>query len=283
MILHGMNVVNDVVQHLNPGQIQVIAMDQPLFAIAKQIQWNNSNTHGEDHYVVMFGGLHIEMAVMKCIGEWLNGSGWVTALVNAGIASVGTAESFLKVSHVARTRHAHEVIAAAMYVLQQTAFEEYKESVQESEQPLDFTAWCNKMKSNQPQFCFWSQVLNLELLVLEIVRTIRDGDFDQYVQSLARIMPWMFALDRVNYARWLSVHVRDMSSLSLTHPSVYQQFTSGAFVVNKSARAFSSIALDHAHEQANASIKGDGGAVGLTENPHALRRWMIGGPSSQEW
>ena len=226
----------------------------------------------------MFGGLHIEMAVMKCIGEWLNGSGWVTALVNAGIASVGTAESFLKVSHVARTRHAHEVTAAAMYALQQTAFEEYKESVQESEQPLDFTVWCNKMKSNQPQFCFWSQVLKLELLVLEIVRTIRDGDFDQYVQSLARIMPWMFALDHVNYARWLSVHVRDMSSLSLTHPSVYQHFTSGAFVVNKSARAFSSIALDHAHEQANASIKGDGGAVGLTENPHALRRWMIGGP-----
>ena len=163
MILHGMNVVNDVVQHLNPGQIPVIAMDQPLFAIAKQIQWNNSNAHGEDHYVDMFGGLHIEMAVMKCIGEWLNGSGWVTALVNAGITSVGTAESFLKVSYVARTRHAHEVTAAAMYVLQQTAFEEYKESVQESEKPLDFTAWCNKMKSNQPQFCFWSQVLKLEL------------------------------------------------------------------------------------------------------------------------
>ncbi len=52
MILHGMNVANDVVQHLNPGQIPIIAMDQPLFAIAKQIQWNNPNTLGEDHYVV---------------------------------------------------------------------------------------------------------------------------------------------------------------------------------------------------------------------------------------
>ena len=117
MILHGMNVANDVVQHLNPGQIPIIAMDQPLFAIAKQIQWNNPNTLGEDHYVVMFGGLHIEMAATKCIGEWLNGSGWVTALVNAGIANAGTAESFLKVSHVARTRHAHKITAAAMYVL----------------------------------------------------------------------------------------------------------------------------------------------------------------------
>ncbi|KAK0044996.1 Pinin [Biomphalaria pfeifferi] len=37
------------------------------------------------------------------------------------------------------------------------------------------------------------------------------------------------------------------------------------------------MALDQAHERNNAIIKGEGGAVGLTENPLALRRWMIGG------
>jgi len=36
--------------------------------------------------------------------------------------------------------------------------------------------------------------------------------------------------------------------------------------------------LDQAHEQINALVKGDGGAVGLTENPGALRRWMVEGP-----
>lgn len=61
---------------------------------------------------------------------------------------------------------------------------------------------------------------------------------------------------------------------------MFQQFTSGSFVVHKTKRPFSSIALDHAHEQENASIKGDGGAVGLTENPAALRRWMISGPET---
>ena len=38
------------------------------------------------------------------------------------------------------------------------------------------------------------------------------------------------------------------------------------------------MAIDQAHEQNNAMVKGDGGAVGLTENPSALRRWMISGP-----
>ena len=34
----------------------------------------------------------------------------------------------------------------------------------------------------------------------------------------------------------------------------------------------------HAHEQVNAGVKGEGGAVCLTENPAALRRWMVAGP-----
>ena len=38
------------------------------------------------------------------------------------------------------------------------------------------------------------------------------------------------------------------------------------------------MAIDQAHEQANAIIKGDGGAIGVTEDPSALRRWMIAGP-----
>ncbi len=48
--------------------------------------------------------------------------------------------------------------------------------------------------------------------------------------------------------------------------------------MKKTTRAFSAIAIDQAHEQNNASVKGDGGAVGLTENPAALRRWMVSGP-----
>jgi len=39
------------------------------------------------------------------------------------------------------------------------------------------------------------------------------------------------------------------------------------------------MAIDQAHEQANAVIKGDSGAVGITEDPSALRRWMVAGPA----
>ena len=69
-----------------------------------------------------------------------------------------------------------------------------------------------------------------------------------------------------------------MCELPHKHPDVHTQFCSGSFVVHKTKKYFSSIALDHAHEQVNARVKGEGGAVGLTENPAALRRWMVAGP-----
>ena len=278
MVGHGMSVVKDAIQHVNPGQTPVIVMDQPLFALAKQIQWSMPETHGENLLVVIFGALHIEMVAFKALGELLDGSGWVSALVNADIATPGTAESFLKAGHLARTRRAHQVTAAALFALMHLAYEKYKETLPTPCVPLEFMAWHDKMASDQPQFAFWLQVLELEVLVLEIVRALREGDFLSYVQSVAALVPPMFALDHTNYARWLPVHIRDMASLESNHPTVYQKFLSGAFVVNKTRNPFSSIALDHAHEQENASIKGEGGAVGLTESPSALRRWMIGGP-----
>ena len=38
MIKHSMTVVQAATQHLNPGQVPIITADQPLYAIAKQIQ-----------------------------------------------------------------------------------------------------------------------------------------------------------------------------------------------------------------------------------------------------
>ena len=56
-------------------------------------------------------------------------------------------------------------------------------------------------------------------------------------------------------------------TLEKKHPQVAQEFQNGKFVAHKSSRQFSAVAIDQAHEQANAVIKGDGGAIGVTEDP----------------
>src|SRR6218665_1990072 len=67
----------------------------------------------------------------------------------------------------------------------------------------------------------------------------------------------------------MSVHVRDMLCITETHPDIESEFAKGKF---------SAISIDQAHEQLNAMIKGDGGAIGITENEATLSRWVIVGP-----
>jgi len=98
------------------------------------------------------------------------------------------------------------------------------------------------------------------------------------MDTLQTLAPWFFALDHAHYARWLPVHLRDMLSLEEQHPPIYQKFVQGHFAVSKSNRKFSCISIDQAHEQLNATIKGEGGAIGLTENEAALARWATAGP-----
>ena len=122
MVKHGMDVQRQSTEFLNPGQIPVTAIDAPLYALAKLVQWKWPNTHGEDKCVVMMGGLYIEMAIWSTIGDYLEASGWTTALTQAGVASSGTADSFLKASHLSRTRRGHQISALALAKLQEDAF-----------------------------------------------------------------------------------------------------------------------------------------------------------------
>ncbi|KAK3753824.1 hypothetical protein QZH41_005372 [Actinostola sp. cb2023] len=224
----------------------------------------------------MFGGLHIEMAFLKAIGGWLEDSGWVAAIVDANVASSGTAESFIKATSVTRSRRAHQVTASSLYILLNKAYSMYIEGVDDD--ALLFDDWCHKQAIAVPQFQYWYTTLQLELLLLTFLRSLRQANFTLYIEALSKMMPWFFALNHTNYARWLPVHLRDMYSLKQAAPEVASHFEKGFFTVHKSPRSFSAIAIDHAHEQNNAIVKGDGGAVGLTENPVALRRWMTSGP-----
>ena len=279
MIQHSIKIIQSAVKHVNPSQVPVIAFDQPLFAIAKQLQLTNGNEFGEDKFVFMLGGLHIEMSFLNVLGKWLTESGWAEMIINAEVARSGVADSFLKGKLVTRTRRAHQVTAACLHTLMTNAYKaDTEDATLENIECPSFKEWREKQESKSPHFLYWSRVLDLQLCLLRLVRSFREGNFKLYIESIKEMLPWVFALDHQNYARWLSVHLRDMLELSQKHPDIHQEFTRGSFVVHKTQKPFPSIALDHAHEQVNAVVKGEGGAVGLTDSPDALLRWMVSVP-----
>ena len=274
MVRHTMKLIWKAVNHLNPGQIPVITADQPVYALGKQVQWQFPEFFGEDKFVFMMGGLHIEMAILSMIGDWLQGSEWSELLVAAQIHSCGTADSILSASHVKRSRYAHQVSLAALHLLMKMAFS--KEIEERSE--MSYGEWVTYKREKSAQFTYWQTVFDLEALLLLFVRSIRLANFDMFVDALEQIIPWMFALDHVHYSRWLPVFVQNLKELPLRHPEVHKQFLKGKFTVQKTNRKFSCISDDQAHEQNNKVIKDDGGAIGILHSPKALMRWMVGGP-----
>ena len=123
----------------------------------------------------MFEGLQIEMGVLKALGTLLDGSGWTGALVEANIASSGTADSFLHASHVTRTCRAHQIMASSLYIILKKAFLEYQGSREDDNAQLSFEDWCSNKSVHHPQFKFWFLVLQIEFAIMIFIRAVREG------------------------------------------------------------------------------------------------------------
>ena len=132
------------------------------------------------------------------------------------------------------------------------------------------------MCKKSPTFMYWDLILRYEILILIFVRAHREKNFPLYADVLEKLTPLLFALDHVNYARWIAVHIRDMKFLSSSIRDEFEE--QGHWVLSKTNNKFSAIPIDQAHEQENAFVEGSGGCIGLTENPAAFRRWMLSGP-----
>ena len=217
-----MDVTQQAVHQLNPGQVHVLTLDQPLHAIAKQIHWNWPSGYGEDKFVILLGGLHLEMTSVATIGHLLNGSGWTHTLAQANSATPGTAESFLKTTHVTWTRHAHQVTASALLKLLHTAYDAY--SCEESE-PKSFDEWCVNRVEISLQFQHCLIIIRLEQLIFVYDRSLCDSKFSLYVTPLTKLAPWLFALDHTHCSRWVPIHIRDMMTLQEQHPDTAIQFS----------------------------------------------------------
>ena len=120
-----------------------------------------------------------------------------------------------------------------------------------SDEVHSFEAWCDSRTQQSPQFQSWYLVLSMELDILSLIRLFREANFDLYRQSLVGLIQYVFANNNVNYARWLPIHLRDMSTPPAC-PCIPEMSICCTQII------------DQAYDKC--------------EDPSALRRWMIPGP-----
>ena len=181
----------------------------------------------------MLGGLYTKMVLWHTLGDVLEGSGWTAALSETGVEPLGKAHSFLTAAHLTRTRHDHQITLLSLHNLQ-------KDTFMLSELPKAFVsamAWRNDMQKKSPAYMYWVLVVKYETLILIFIRANRGKNFPQYVEILEELTLLFFALDHVNYAWWMPVHIRDMKSLP---DSIKDEFENCShWVLSKTTNKFS--------------------------------------------
>ena len=152
MVWHGMKIIRNAINHINPGQTPVMEADQPLFTLAKKLQWQNPESEfGESCFLVTLGAMHTEKMLWSVSGDWLDGSGWVTAIANSGVATSGKAQSFIGVHHICRTRYIHQVSTVALYTLLTKAYEcHVNEAMNDGKPALSYQTLLKILLQDQP-------------------------------------------------------------------------------------------------------------------------------------
>ena len=126
---------------------------------------------------------------------------------------------------------------------------------------------------------FWMSYVDMIELLLELIRATREGNWSMHLSSLRGIVPWCFAYDNINYARYLSTYLSRMSHLPEEHPDAFKYVSSGELSVQLSnSNPFGRIPVDQTwewEETVNKNTQTSGGTKGFSLKPNAVSKYYL--------
>ena len=97
---------------------------------------------------------------------------------------------------------------------------------------------------------FWMAYVDMIDILLGLLRVDREGDWPIHLSCIPSMIPWCFALDKINYAKYIPVYYAQMSCLQETSPVLHDHFINGGFSVQlRNEHPFARIALDQTTEE----------------------------------
>ena len=138
-----------------------------------------------------------------------------------------------------------------------------------------YTEYCKE--DNGSLKVFWNSYLEMVKVLMNFLRATREGDQALHLECIKKMLPWFFAYDHTNHARYLPVYLAHMILLPETHPEAHALLENGDFGVQQTmSHGFSQMPVDQTIEQTlNRSTKTKGGIVGFSLRKGAVQQWMI--------
>ena len=120
-------------------------------------------------------------------------------------------------------------------------------------------------------------------LLLNIIYSCHLGRWELLLEFIREVIPYAFAYDHVNYARYLTVMLGEMISLEEQFPEVYHQCIPGNFAAELSDGVFSRVETDKFIEMTiNKGTKTPGGNTGFSANIGAVKQWKVNASYREE-
>ena len=114
-------------------------------------------------------------------------------------------------------------------------------------------------------------------ILLGLLRASREGIWELHISSIREMVSWCFAYDNLNYARYLSAYLLEMSHLDEDHPDVIGYFRAGGFSVQIGYdNPFGRIPVDQTVEETvNKDTQTAEGTKGLSLKPGAVSKYYL--------
>ena len=193
-----MNIISKTISVINPNQTPVDTCDQPVYALTKQTQWRYPELFGNSKYFSLFGGFHIEKALLIVHGEFIKGSGLDKLLGQSNLSITGMENTVVNVTDIKRCRYSLQTSASAIYQQLVKAFN--------TKSNITVWKWLAQKSETSTMTLYWKNILEIQIHILIFIRALPESNFELYVVSLKSLMKWFFPLVHYNCARWLSVY-----------------------------------------------------------------------------
>jgi hypothetical protein len=288
----------------------VVVFDQALYAKATEIIWKRSDTFSE--IVPRLGVFHTVCTLLSVIGKRFQDAGLRDLCIESGVIAEGSVGGVLDGRKYNRAVRFHKLLYEALQRLAWKGFEVWITSKQ-PELNVDIAlTWeiINDLSQNlsgetftetlqNPGFVsladhfqqyrshlrqdggdlasFWMSYTDLVDIMLNLLRASREGNWSLHISAIKDMIPWCFAYDKQNYARYLSSYYAEMTNLRDEHPSVLAFLESGGFSVQLgSQNPFGRIPVDQTIEETvNKDTQTPGGTKGFSLKPGAISRHYL--------
>lgn len=278
--------------------------DQSLYAKATEIIWKHKNRFPD--IVPRMGIFHTICNLVNIIGKRFQDGGLKDLCIESGVIAEGSVHGVLDGHKYNRAVRFHKLLYEALLRLAWKGFLHYQES-HNSEDISDliegfasdichatftevlenpsyisvlnkFGEYLEHLRSGAGDLAaYWMSYLDLVDIMLNMLRASREGDWSLHLLSVHDMIPWCFAYDKQNYARYLSHYYAEMTHQETEHPDVHEFLKNGGFSVQLGKQnPFGRIPVDQVIEETvNKDTQTAGGTKGFSLKPGAVSRYYL--------